>query len=76
MASDTVANPIPVALVAKARVKTDPRDALMLARLFAAVLLPQDQGLGDGEAGLRFLVGPDRLVEVHIGREDLFAAAF
>jgi transposase len=33
VASVTVANPIQVALIAKARVKTDPRDALTLARL-------------------------------------------
>jgi hypothetical protein len=38
--SVTVANPIQVALIAKARVKTDPRDALTLARLLAAGLLP------------------------------------
>jgi len=36
----TVANPIQVALIAKARVKTDPRDALTLARLLAARMLP------------------------------------
>ena len=36
VASVTVANPIQVALIAKARVKTDPRDALTLARLLAA----------------------------------------
>ena len=40
VASVTVANPIQVALIAKARVKTDPRDALALARLLAAGLLP------------------------------------
>ena len=40
VASVTVANPIQVALIAKARVKTDPRDALVLARLLAAGLLP------------------------------------
>src|SRR5215210_6450066 len=40
VASVTVANPIQVALIAKARVKTDPRDALALARLLAARMLP------------------------------------
>jgi transposase len=40
VASVTVANPIQVALIAKARVKTDPRDALTLARLLAARMLP------------------------------------
>jgi transposase len=40
VASVTVANPIQVALIAKARVKTDPRDALTLARLLAAHMLP------------------------------------
>src|SRR5437870_13264653 len=40
VASVTVANPIQVALIAKARVKTDPRDALTLARLLAAGMLP------------------------------------
>ena len=40
VASVTVANPIQVALIARARVKTDPRDALALARLLAAGLLP------------------------------------
>jgi transposase len=40
VASATVANPIQVALIAKARVKTDPRDALTLARLLAARMLP------------------------------------
>ena len=38
--SVTVANPIQVALIAKSRVKTDPRDALTLARLLAAGMLP------------------------------------
>jgi transposase len=40
VASVTVANPIQVALIAKARVKTDPRDALTLARLLAVGMLP------------------------------------
>jgi transposase len=40
VASGTVANPIQVALIAKSRVKTDPRDALTLARLLAAGILP------------------------------------
>jgi transposase len=40
VASVTVANPIQVALIAKSRVKTDPRDALTLARLLAAGMLP------------------------------------
>jgi transposase len=40
VASVTVANPIQVALIAKARVKTDPRDAMTLARLLAARVLP------------------------------------
>jgi transposase len=40
VASVTVANPIQVALTAKSRVKTDPRDALTLARLLAAGILP------------------------------------
>jgi len=40
VASVTVSNPIQVALIARARVKTDPRDALALARLLAAGLLP------------------------------------
>src|SRR6266568_1602934 len=40
VASVTVANPIQVALIAKARAKTDPRDALTLARLLAAGMLP------------------------------------
>jgi transposase len=40
VASVTIANPIQVALIAKARVKTDPRDALTLARLLAARILP------------------------------------
>jgi len=39
VASVTVANPIQVALIAKARVKTDPRDALTLARLLAVGML-------------------------------------
>src|SRR5947208_7509717 len=40
VASVTVANPMQVALIAKTRVKTDPRDALTLARLLAAGMLP------------------------------------
>jgi transposase len=40
VASVTVANPMQVALIAKSRVKTDPRDALTLARLLAAGMLP------------------------------------
>jgi transposase len=40
VASVTVANPIQVALIAKARVKTDPRDSLTLARLLAVGMLP------------------------------------
>jgi transposase len=40
VASVTVANPIQVALIAKSRVKTDPRDALTLARLLAVGMLP------------------------------------
>ena len=40
VASVTVANPIRVALIATARVKTDPRDALTLARLLAVGMLP------------------------------------
>jgi transposase len=36
----TVANPTQIALIAKTLVKTDPRDALMLARLLAAGILP------------------------------------
>jgi transposase len=40
VASVTVANPIQVALIARARVKTDPRDAPALTRLLAAGLLP------------------------------------
>jgi transposase len=40
VASVTIANPIQVALIAKARVKTDPRDALTIARLLAARMLP------------------------------------
>jgi transposase len=40
VASVTVANPIQVALIAKAGVKTDPRDALSLARLLAVGMLP------------------------------------
>jgi transposase len=40
VASVTVANPMQVALIAKARVKTDPRDALTLARLLAVGMLP------------------------------------
>ena len=40
VASVTVANRIQVALIAKARVKTDPRDALTLARLLAVGMLP------------------------------------
>ncbi|MDQ6672315.1 MAG: transposase [Chloroflexota bacterium] len=40
VASVTVANPIQVALIAKARVKTDPRDALTLACLVAVGMLP------------------------------------
>jgi transposase len=40
VASVTVANPIQVALIAKSHVKTDPRDALTLARLLAAGMLP------------------------------------
>jgi transposase len=40
VASVTVANPIQVALIAKSLVKTDRRDALTLARLLAAGLLP------------------------------------
>src|SRR6266487_517846 len=42
VASVTVANPIQVALIAKTRVKTDPRDALTLARLLAVGMLPSD----------------------------------
>ena len=40
VASVTVANPMQVALIAKTLVKTDPRDALALARLLAAGILP------------------------------------
>jgi transposase len=40
VASVTVANPMQVALIAKTRVKTDPRDALTLARLLASGMLP------------------------------------
>jgi transposase len=40
VASVRVANPIQVALIAKSRVKTDPRDVLTLARLLAAGMLP------------------------------------
>jgi transposase len=38
--SVTVANPMQIALIAKTLVKTDPRDALTLARLLAAGILP------------------------------------
>lgn len=38
--SVTVANPAQVSLIAGARVKTDPRDALTLAKLLAAELIP------------------------------------
>jgi transposase len=41
VASVTVANPIQVALIAKSLVKTDRRDALTLARLLAAGMLPR-----------------------------------
>ncbi len=40
VASVTVAHPLPVRLIADARVKTDARDALNLARLLAAGLIP------------------------------------
>jgi transposase len=40
VASVTVANQMQIALIAKTRVKTDPRDALTLARLLAAGMLP------------------------------------
>jgi transposase len=40
VASVTVANPMQIALIAKTLVKTDPRDALTLARLLAAGILP------------------------------------
>ena len=40
VASVTVANPMQVALIAKTLVKTDPRDALTLARLLAVGILP------------------------------------
>jgi len=40
VAAVVVANPAKVALIAKSRVKTDPADALALARLLAAGLLP------------------------------------
>jgi transposase len=40
VASVTVANPMQVALIAKTLVKTDSRDALALARLLAAGILP------------------------------------
>jgi transposase len=39
VASVTVANPMQIALIAKTLVKTEPRDALMLARLLAAGIL-------------------------------------
>jgi transposase len=40
VASVTVANPMQIALIARTLVKTDPRDALTLARLLAAGILP------------------------------------
>src|SRR5919204_5710146 len=40
VASVMVANPMQIALIAKTLVKTDPRDALTLARLLAAGMLP------------------------------------
>lgn len=40
VASVAVANPMQIALIAKTRVKTDPRDALTLARLLASGMLP------------------------------------
>ena len=40
VAAVVVANPARVALIAKSRVKTDPADALALARLLAAGMLP------------------------------------
>jgi transposase len=40
VASVVVANPMQIALIAKTLVKTDPRDALTLARLLAAGILP------------------------------------
>jgi len=40
VASVAVANPMQIALIAKTMVKTDPRDALTLARLLAAGILP------------------------------------
>jgi transposase len=40
VASVTVANPTQIALIAKTLAKTDPRDALTLARLLAAGMLP------------------------------------
>jgi transposase len=40
VASVIVANQMQIALIAKTRVKTDPRDALTLARLLAAGMLP------------------------------------
>jgi transposase len=64
VASVTVANPIQVALIAKARVKTDPRDALTLARLLAARMLPSVWVPPSEVRELRALVAHrDRLVK-------------
>ena len=46
----TVANPMQIALIARTLVKTDPRDALTLARLLAAGNIAECVGAARGSA--------------------------